>query len=99
MAVGSFTHLGVKLVDAANSLLHSAILDSLADLHPLLDHVLVDGRRDTSLAGKLYCRVREALDDKVVKDQRIEVTVLSASQPQNRKQGWIRDASIDSILK
>lgn len=86
------THLWIQFVDAPNCLFHSAILDCLADLHPLVDHVLINSRRDARFTSKFHRGIGKALDDEVVKDKRVEVTAVSMASTQ--RHDMIRNASI-----
>lgn len=72
------THLGIELVDSTDGLFDTTVFDRLADLHALLDHRMVNVVRETSLAGELDRGVRESLDQEVIEDQRVEITVTSA---------------------
>lgn len=60
------TYLGIELVDTTHGLFDPTFLDGLANLHPLLDHRLVDICRLTRLARKRDGRIGEAFDEEVV---------------------------------
>lgn len=93
------THLRIEFIHTTNCLFDTSIFDSLPDLHPFLDHVLVDCGRDAGLPGEFNSCIRETLDDQVVEDQGIEITVRSASTTKAGRYGGEKGCSEVQILR
>jgi hypothetical protein len=60
------THLWIELVHPPNGLFNPAVLDRLADLHALVDELMVDIVRQARLASKLDGSFGEALDEEIL---------------------------------
>lgn len=89
-------HLWVQFIDSANRLFDASIFNGLSNLHPLLNHGLVDRLRNASFACERDGGARKALDHEVVENYRIEVAEarqhLRPEQVQERRVSSIRSA-------